>query len=552
MKTLSYCLVFCAVVSLALAQAETQKTDAPPSAGGGAVAPANAGTARALSLEDCVQLALQHNLDVQIKRFGPDVARYSLSASYGNYDPTLSLAGEHDYSISPGGIDAQGRPFAGTETESDKFSAGLQGLLPWGLSYSLGGNMNDQYGTRPGFDTDPSQIILVTNSFYDLGSGNNVTLLSTNFGTVPVRDPFENTSGSVGLFQLRQPLLKNFWIDSTRLQIFLNKKNLKISELDLQFQVMSTVTAVEEAYYNLVFAEENVKVQQKAVELAERLVAENKKRVEVGTLAPLDEKQAESQAAASRADLLAAQGTRDTQQRVLKNLLTDDYTKWEKTSIQPTMALLAVAQTFDLQESWRKGLSFRPDLQQARLNLDKQGYLVRFQRNQLFPQLDLVGTYGYGASGQEFSDAFGQIGRGDNPFYSYGAQLTIPLSRTSTRNNYKSAKATKEQLALQLKQSEQNALIQIENAISVAQTDYLRVDATREARRYAEAALEAEEKKLESGKSTSFEVLRLQRDLTTARSTEIRALADYNIALAEIALSEGSTLNRRAIKLELK
>src|SRR5439155_15516629 len=114
------------------------------------------------------------------------------------------------------------------------------------------------------------------------------------------------------------------------------------------------------------------------------------------------------------------------------------------------------------------------------------------------------------------------------------------------------AKASKEQLALQLKQAEQSTLILIENAIAVAQTDYLRVDATHEARRYAEAALEAEQKKLESGKSTSFEVLRLQRDLTAAASTEIRALADYNIALAQIALQEGTTLERRHVNLQVK
>src|SRR5439155_2748694 len=128
---------------------------------------------------------------------------------------------------------------------------------------------------------------------------------------------------------------------------------------------MTTVTAVEEAYYNLLFAQENVKVQQKALELADRLLAENKKRVEVGALAPLDEKQAESQAAASRADLLAALGTEDTQQRVLKNLLSDNYELWKDVSIHSAGAMPApVAQKFDLQESWRRGLSQRPDLLQ--------------------------------------------------------------------------------------------------------------------------------------------------------------------------------------------
>ena len=115
----------------------------------------------------------------------------------------------------------------------------------------------------------------------------------------------------------------------------LNKQNIRVSELDLQQQVIDTVTAVELAYFNLIFAQESVTVQQKALELAERLLAENRKRVEVGALAPLDEKQAEAQAAASRADLLDAEGNEDTQQRVLKALLSDDYSQWFKVKIQP-------------------------------------------------------------------------------------------------------------------------------------------------------------------------------------------------------------------------
>lgn len=126
----------------------------------------------------------------------------------------------------------------------------------------------------------------------------------------------------------------------------------------------------------------------------------------------------------------------------------------------------------------------------------------------------------------------------------------MPLTQTSARNTLRTAKATKEQIGLQLKQLEQQVLILIENAIASATTSFQRVGATREARIYAEAALEAEQKKLQSGKSTSFEVLRLQRDLTTARSAEIRAVADYNIALAQVALNEGTTLERRNVSLQ--
>jgi len=233
-------------------------------------------------------------------------------------------------------------------------------------------------------------------------------------------------------------------------------------------------------------------------------------------------------------------------------LLSDDYSKWENVSIQPTIKLVALPEKFDLQESWRKGMKLRPDLIEARLSVDQQGYRVRFQRNQLFPQLDAVGSYGYNAAAQEFSGALDQIAGRNNPFWTVGAQITIPLANIGARNNYRLAKATKEQIALQLRQDEQNVLIQIENDVAAANTSFQQVDATREARIYAEAALDAEKKKLESGKSTSFIVLQLTKDLTTAENAEINALATYNIALAQIALDEGTILERRHITLEMK
>ena len=512
---------------------------------------------RVMTLDDCIQAALAHNFDVQIKRLSPEIARYNLNVSYGGYDPSFSFSGEHDYNLSPGGVDAQGRPFQGTESESDRFNTGFQGLLPWGMFYNLGGSVSDQTTFRPFSVPDPNSPVQSVDAKPIFGTNLTTIIgysLSTNYaGTITSLTPSEISSGNIGLLQLRQPVLKNFWIDSTRLNIAINKRNLKISGLELRFQVMTTVTAVEQAYYNLIFSLENVKVQEKALELAERLQQENKKKVEVGALAPLDEKQAEAQAAQSRADLLAAQNLLAKQQNVLKNLLTDDYKTIHDTDLVPAESLLAVPQTFNIQESWEKGLSQRPDLIESRLSLEKQGYVVRFQKNQLFPQLDLIGTYGFNAGNTpEYSGVFDQFRQGSSPFYSAGAQVSMPLGNRSARNSYKAAKVTKEQLALTLRQLEQNAMVQIDDALKQAQSDFERVAATKQASAYQAAALDAEQKKLENGKSTSFQVLIIQRDLTSARSQEIRALADYNNSLAQLALQEGTTLQRRRISLDMK
>jgi outer membrane protein TolC len=532
------------------ALAQTDST--PPSASPNTRAN-NDTNVRAMSLEDCFVAALEHNFDIQIVRYDPRMARFTLAASYGAYDPALSLSGQHDYTLQPGGVDSQGRIYAGSEIEGNTLSAGLSGLLPWGLNYRVGSTASDRWGTKPGFTTDPNTVTgYTTNYFTDLG-GNTVGLINTNYLLQPARLPFENTSAQAGFVELRQPLLKNFWIDQTRLSIYVNKQQVKMRESDFRDQVISTITAVETAYFQLVYADENVRVQNMALELKQQLLAENKKKVEVGALAPLDEKQAESEVAAVQADLLQAQANRATQERVLKDLLSDQYTSdWANVMIRPTDRLLAIPQQYNLQESWSKGLEQGPRyrLEQGRLAVEQNKRQVRYARNQLFPQLDVIGSYGYNGSGQEFSDALNQIRERDNPSWSVGAAVSIPLSRTAERNNYKVAKAAQEQSVLQLKQAEQKTLIFIENDIATAQSSFERVAATRQARSYAEAALDAEQKKLENGKSTSFQVLSLQNDLTAARLAEIRALADYNIALANLAYDEGSTLERRKVELE--
>jgi outer membrane protein TolC len=472
---------------------------------------------RSISLQEAIDLALQHNFDVQIQRFLPELARFTLQAAYGAYDPLLSASGQHDYSLSPGGLNPfTNTLFPGPESEADSFNAGLGGLLPWGLQYRLTGTARN------------------------------------SISETPPNAPVEVSTANAAISELRQPLLRDFWIDSTRATIQISRNRVKFSEQALRLQMMTTVASVEQAYYNLIFARENVKVQESALQLAERLLWENRKKVEVGQLAPLDEKQAESQVAASRADLLVGQRALDSQENVLKSLITDKYASWHSVRVIPAENLIAVPPILDLHGSWDRALRLRPDLIQARLDLQRSDINVRFDRNQLFPRLDLVGQYGYAGREIEYSGAFGQIRSRDNPYWYYGAQLNYPIGNRSARNNYRASKAEREQAELIMKQREQGVLISVDDAVKQVQTDFARVEATREARLFAEAALDAEQKKLENGKSTSFFVLQFQRDLTAARFQEIQALAAYNNSLAQLALQEGATFERHKLKVEVK
>jgi len=496
MKRIGILSAFFAVVAAAVAQTGT-----------------NAAAGRAMSLPDCIQEALTHNLDVQIVRYNPQISLYNLNAAYSGYDPSFTASGQHDYSVSGGGLNQNHQAIPSSVTDMNSFKTGLGGLLPFGLQYNLSGSASETYFKG-----------------------------STN----------ENSGSSVQA-SLTQPLLKNFWIDSTRLNIRVAKNRLKFSEQGLRQQLISSVTAVANAYYELIFARENAKVQQQALELAQTQLGQDRQRVELGSLAPLDVQQDEAQAAQSKASLIAAQNTLSIDQNALKSLLSDtNYLSWHATDIQPAETLEAPLQLFDLQDSWNKGMSGRPDLLQARLNLEQQGIQLKYDRNQLFPELDLIGSFGYTGAGREFDPALDQTGEGNRPFYSYGAQLTVPLGNLGPRNQYKAAKATLQQVVLQLKQFEQNVMVDIDNAVKQAQSTYESVDATRQARIYAEAALDAEQKKYAVGKSTTFTVLQLQTALTTARSNEIRALANYNEALVNLAAQEGSTLEYMGINIEVK
>jgi outer membrane protein len=469
---------------------------------------------RSLSLIDCIRIAVENNFDVQIEQKDVDRAERRVSLAYGEYDPVFRGDVVHAKSETPGGIDDQNRPFVGTETKRDAFIASIDGLVPGGLEYRLAAPFVDSHGTGP--------------------SG-----------------PFENTAGSVGI-ELRQPLLKNFWIDGPRLNIKVNKSLLKTSELGLRSQLMEIVARVELAYYDLLLAREAVKVQEQALKLAQELLTANRERIKQGVMAALDEKQAESQVSAQRSLRLLAERAVNLEENILKGLLSDNFVEWEDVAIEPAGDLAAAAQAVDRKESWKRGLAMRPDFLQLREEVERFGYIVRYTHNQLFPQLDVVGSYGYNASEREFSGAFGQIRDQSSPFYSYGLRLTVPLERRIARESYKISKIDREQALLRLRQMEQDVLLQIDDAVKVVETNWERVGTTREAREFAEVALQAEQTKMENGKSTSFFVLQFQRDLTAARSEEIRALAEYNKALAQLALREGSILQRHRLETEIK
>jgi outer membrane protein TolC len=462
--------------------------------------------------DELIRIALTNNLSIRLSQIQPQMDQFALNGLYGAYQPSLTLNMTHSYDSFPSGVFTQeGLAYPATKEQVNSYTPGLSGLAPWGLSYSLTGPLSE-----------------------------------------------ENVAGSPDLYnsspgiQLSQPLLKNFWIDTTRYQISLYKTTLKMDQLALRNQIMTVVNNMKAAYYNLISDRELVGVQEIAVRLAEETLHEDEQRVQAGALAPLDEKQAESQAASARSDLLTAQATLAAQENVIKSLLGLRRGDWTGATLVPAERLVAVPESPDVRECWRTAFEKRPDMLQAKLKAEAQHVLLKLDFNQLLPEVDVVGSYGHNATELTFDKNLNTIANGNYPFYAYGVMMTIPLGNSSARSKYKSDKAALQQLLLQIKQVELNIIPTIDNDVTKLRTDFLRVDSTRQARSYAEEALQAEQTKLQHGKSTSFVVLQLQQTLTARRSDEIQALANYNIDLDQLAFDEGVILERNHIDLRVR
>ena len=488
---------------------------------------------RSLSLHDCIALALEHNLSIQIDRYSPEIARYMLRGSRGIYDPAFTLSGNQLVVNVPAQFDAK-KVGIGTayRLELTSFGPGLLGRLPWGLTYGLSSILTYQ-GARSVFPTnvfDPNAQI---------------------FLSVVAGERRSNAWFQVTGVTLTQPLLRDFWIDAYRRDIQLNKKTVQISELALKGSLMTILTQVETAYYDLLLAREQTKVRTKALEVASQFLQEVRKQVQVGTLTALDANQAESSVETARSLLAGAEGAYARQKNVVKNLITDKLADWISIDIEASDQLFARPERLSLQESWSNALVKRPDLLIVRLNLEKEDIDLRYVYNQLFPRLDLFGTYGWYSFNHSFSGNLDDQRHGANAYYSAGVILSFPLENIAARNSYKGEKVSREQAAIAGKKVEQAVITQVETAVKNSEVSFTQVISTEKARQYADAALDAQLREFRAGNTNSFVVLQYQGYATAAQSAEIVSIADYNKAKAQLSLSEGTTLERYKISVKV-
>jgi len=309
---------------------------------------------------------------------------------------------------------------------------------------------------------------------------------------------------------------------------------------------------VATAYYELVYAIENHQAAVENRELARELLDQNRIQEKVGTMSPLDVIQAEAGVAESeQAVITTARAIKDNQ-NTLKRLICQQVSEFGSATLVPVDYPPVEMVALDVAESTRRALQIRPDYQSAYHALQSQNITVQFDRNQLWPQLNLQGSYAANGFGTAFADYAQNTAGGSSPTWTVGVVVSLPLGNRQARANYHIAKLDADQLLLSLKSLEQNIVVAVDDAVGHVETNLKSVEAARAATRLAQESLDAEKKKLLAGTSTTFLVLQAQTQLETARVAQIRAEADYHESLVALDVAEGTILAKNNIVLDEK
>lgn len=487
--------------------------------------------ALSLTLEDCILRALKNNLAVAVQVMEPKIAETSLARAGEKFIPSLSLTSSRrsTNSASYSWIDSSENVI----TEYDRYTGQINQSLPTGGSLDI---------LLDGYKNDTNQRFQTINPRY----------------------------GSTLTFNLTQPLLKDFGPKMSRREIMIARNNLDISESQLKKTLLSTIYQVENAYWNLAYTIDNLNIRELSLTLAKDLLEKNKRSVEVGTLAPIEILSAQAEVATREADILQAEAQVKNAEDLLKAVinLSAEEDKLAATVI-PADKPSFTEKTISLEEALSTAMANRPDLESVRLGLKNQQINVSYAKNQLLPSLNLNASYwSPGISGNRI------LYLNDNPLtgvilgivpgggssalkdatgfkyrnWSLGLTLSVPLSNIFSRAAYAQAKLDMEQALLSLKEQEQQLFLEVKTAVRAVDTNFKRIQAYKVARELAEQKLAAEEEKLKVGLSTNYMVLTYQRELATARTSELKAVVDYSVSLAALDQAMGVTLEHKNIK----
>lgn len=486
---------------------------------------------KSLSLQDCILIAMKNNLGIQSAVLSPRLAETQVVWAKEKFLPRLSFghSRQSNSSASYSFIDAAEKVIS----RYNDLSASAWQAIPTGgaLSVSLSGYKSES---------------------------------NRSFQTINPR------YGSTLSFSFSQPLLRNSGSKMSRREIIISQNNRDISESHLQSVLLDTVFMVEQAYWNLIYAIENLKGMQQSLDLAKDLLSKNKREVEVGMVAPIEILSAEAEVATREADILQAEIAVTNSEDLLKTIINIGAAEEsEPVHIQPSDEPIQEAVEVSLDEALKIALANRPDLQMTRIGLKNKEINVAYAKNQILPDLNLYTSYwSPGISGTQllYQDdnpltgvVVSEVPRGSGAALSdalglkysnwqIGLQVSFPVSIFTSRAQYEVSKISYEQALADMTNLEQRIFLEIRMAVRAVEINYKRVLGYRAARELAQKKLEAEEKKLKVGLTTNYVVLQYQRDLANTKTAELKALIEYNMALAYLDKSLGTSLENKSIK----
>ena len=476
---------------------------------------------RRLSIDEAVALAVEQNLGIRIQRFDPQIQDVGIAQARSFWAPSINttLSRQSQTQQSTNAFSGSGSSIA---IGSVFTQVGLSQTLPWGASYAANWN----------------------------GSHLSTTSLSTTFNP--------QLSSNIN-FQFTQPLLRNFEIDQIRQGVAASKKARELSDIQLNSVITGTLRAVKNAYWDLSYANANLKTQQQSLALSQQSLKDEQKRVEIGVRAPIDIVQAQAEVASNEERVIVAEASIKAAQDNLRALVLDPGTPefWTVT-FEPTDIASFSAQAIDVDAAVRNALEKRSDLRGAKNSLEQSDINVRYYRNQVKPDVNANLSYITSASGgvqlspvtdlaaiisgnatrtivadRGFGRVLGDIFQNTYPNWTVGVSVGYPLGASTAHANLARVRLQYEQAQTQLRSLQMQVATQVRGAARNVQTNQQRVQSARASRELQEKKLEAEEKKLAAGMSSSFFVFQAQRDLALARTAEIQAISDYNKSLVD-------------------
>jgi len=546
-----------------------------------------------LSLSDAIALALENNLDIAIQRDNPKIADLDiLRTKAGALARGVRASVTSTSTSSGGGAGSQG----GTGTAAGGVGQGSGGLTTstLGVGPAIGNfdpavtaNLGISHGASPVTDIFTSQILGIAASQVNVGfanfnysqafhSGTGVSFAFNNNRRTNLLNSINPQVSSNYSLQLTQHLLQGFGLAPNTRNIRIARNNREVSDLVFKQQIVVTVTQIQNMYWDLVSAVEDVKVKESAVTVAEKLHNDNKRQVEVGTLAPIEVVRAEAEVARTRQDLIVSQTTLQQQETSIKNAilrnLSDPAIFTARVVPTDRITVPPVEPVVPIQELMGTALSSRPELAQSRIDLNNREISFKAVRNAMLPTVDAVGTWGGvgtaglpttfvrpGSTGPNqippqlsggLGTALSQAFTGDFPTYSVSLQVNIPIRNRSAQADAAQAQFENRQARLRLEQLENGVRIEVQNAMIGLQQNRARLDAASSQRALQEQTLDAEQKKFQLGASTIYNVIQAQRDLASAQSVGVTALNNYVKSRVEFDRATGQTISKNGISME--